>query len=298
MKTAIIITGPTASGKTSLAISLARRLNTEIISADSRQVYRGIPIVTAMPTAEERAAARHHLLDFLPLDAPYSAAKFEEDSLQIARHIFDDRDYVVVCGGSMLYIDAFCNGLDEMPTIPVAVREQVGADLAKYGEEWLRIRLLGLDPEYYGRADLMNIKRLRHAVEVSLTAGVPYSSFLSKRSVNRDFSIVKVMLDMPREVLFERINRRVDLMVESGLESEARGVYERRALNSLNTVGLKEMFAYFDGALGRKEAIERIKKNTRVYAKKQLTWWRKNGDGLMWLNPSERDCLERILEQC
>lgn len=269
----IVITGPTASGKSALAVELAQRLGTEIISADSRQVYCGIPIVTAMPTPGERAAVPHHLIDMLPLEAYYSASMFEQDALRLAAEIMSRRGSVVVCGGSMMYIDALCNGIDELPTVPDAIRQRLMEDWKTNGDEWLRGELSRLDSVYYDKVDLRNMKRVFHAVEICLTSGKPYSELCTGRKVERPFKIRKYMLSQPRPELFDRINRRVDAMVEQGLEEEAQSVYHLRHLNSLNTVGLKEMFAWFDGTMDRTTAIERIKKNTRVYAKKQLTWW-------------------------
>ena len=268
-----VITGPTASGKSALAVDLARRLGTEIISADSRQIYQGIPIVTAMPTPEERAAVKHHLIDMLPLDAYYSASQFEEDALRIAEDVMNRTGSVVVCGGSMMYVDALCHGIDELPTVPDSIRQGLMEEHAEKGDAWLLDQLQNLDPEYYGNVDKKNIKRVFHAVEIIRAAGKTYTELRTGERRSRPFEIKKYMIDMPREMLFSRINRRVDAMVADGLEEEARRVYPQRALNSLNTVGLKEMFAMFEGTMPRDVAIERIKKNTRVYAKKQLTWW-------------------------
>lgn len=271
--TLIVITGPTASGKSALAIETALRLNTEIISADSRQIYRDIPIVTAQPSAQELAAVPHHLIGTLPLTSYYSAAMFEQDALSIITDLLEKRGTAIVCGGSMMYIDALCNGIDELPTVPDAIRTGLKQSLDENGEEWLIEELRNLDPEYFSKVDLKNLKRVFHAVEITLTAGRPYSSLLKGKKRERPFRILKYMVDMPREQLFERINKRVDAMLEEGMEEEARKVYPQRHLNSLNTVGLKEMFAMFDGTMDRETAIARIKKNTRVYAKKQLTWW-------------------------
>lgn len=274
MKRLIVITGPTASGKSALAVDVAERLGTEIVSADSRQVYRGIPIVTAMPTAEERARVRHHLVDMLPLDAYYSAAEFERDALRVAGGLLESRGVAVAVGGSMLYVDALCHGIDALPTVSDAVREGLRREHERLGDEWLLDELRRIDPEYYDTVDRRNTKRVFHAVEIIREAGVTYTSLRTGARRERDFRIVKVLLEAPREILFDRINRRVEAMVADGLEEEARGVYHLRHLNSLNTVGLKEMFAMFDGTMDRHTAIERIKKNTRVYAKKQMTWRR------------------------
>ncbi len=274
----IVITGPTASGKSALAVELAQRLGTEIISADSRQVFQGIPIVTAMPTPEERDAVKHHLIDMLPLDAYYSASMFEEDALRLAKPIMEERGSVVVCGGSMMYVDALCNGIDQLPTVPEKVRAQLMKRWDAEGNDWLLEELYRLDIEYYKKVDLRNLKRVFHAIEISITAGAPYSSLITGRKRKREFPIIKLCLDGERDELFRRINLRVDKMIAAGIEDEARRVYPLKGLNSLNTVGLKEMFAWFDGEMDRTTAIERIKKNTRVYAKKQLTWFKKDPD--------------------
>lgn len=271
-KKVIVVTGPTASGKTAFAVKLAREYGCDVISADSRQVFAGIPIVTAQPTEEEMEGVRHHLIGHLPLDSYYSAAEFEQDALKLISRQFETSDTAIVCGGSMLYIDALCNGIDEIPTIPEDFRNELKKSLEEKGAEWLRASLKLHDPEYYARVDLKNIKRVFHAVEISLFSGKPYSSFLTGARKARPFIIEKKVIEMPRETLFDRINRRVDRMMVEGLEEEARSVYPQKGLNSLNTVGLKEMFAYFEGLMPRDIAIERIKKNTRVFAKKQLTW--------------------------
>ena len=284
-KTLIVITGPTGVGKTGKAIELAQSLGTEIVSADSRQLYRDIPIGTAAPTAEELAMVKHHFVGILGLEEYYSAAQFEVDALEVIKRIFAERDYAVMCGGSMLYVDAICRGIDDIPTISDEVRSRVAEMVATLNAEELRETLRSLDPAYHAIVDLNNTKRVAHAIEICLQAGVPYSTLRTGKAKPRDFEIVKIALNLPREELFDRINRRVDAMVEQGLEEEARRVYPLRHLNSLNTVGFKEMFAYFDGTMERGVAIERIKKNTRVYAKKQLTWFQRDTT-VRWLHPS------------
>lgn len=272
MKKLIVVTGPTASGKTDLAVRLALEHNTEIISADSRQIFRGIPIVTAIPDLDQRMGVIHHLMEMLPLDAYYSAAMFEEDALRIAHDIWKRHDVAVVCGGSMMYVDALLYGIDELPTVPDSIRLPLTEEWNSKGDDWLRDRLKSLDPEYYRKVDLANMKRVFHAVEICLSSGVSYTSLRTGKLKTRDFEIEKIVIDMPREQLFDRINQRVLRMMDAGLEEEARRVYPFRHLNSLNTVGLKEMFAYFDGIMDFDTAVARIQKNTRVYAKKQLTW--------------------------
>lgn len=274
----IVITGPTASGKSVLAVEVARRLSTEVISADSRQIYQGIPIVTATPTIEERGGVEHHLISMLPLDAYYSASEFEQDALRISRRLFDSNGVSVVCGGSMMYVDALCNGIDDLPTVPVEIRCNLMEEWKKKGDEWLRSKLENLDPIHYAKVDLKNLKRVFHAVELSITAGVPYSTLITGEKKERPFRILKICLDGERKRLFQRINLRVEKMMEMGLEEEARRVFHLRHLNSLNTVGLKEMFAWFDGNFTKEEAVARIQKNTRVYAKKQLTWYKRDPD--------------------
>ncbi|MDE6050243.1 MAG: tRNA (adenosine(37)-N6)-dimethylallyltransferase MiaA [Paramuribaculum sp.] len=275
MPTLIVITGPTGSGKTDLALELAVRLHCDIISADSRQIYQGLPIGTAAPSPEQLARVRHHFVASLPLDAYYSAAQFESDVMALLPELWQQGEYAIMCGGSMMYIDAVTRGIDELPTVSETVRREAYGLLEREGIEAVRERLRELDPDYLERADPANHKRLVHALEVSMEAGVPYSSLLTGEVRQRPFRILQFALDLPREILFDRINRRVDAMVAAGLEDEARAVYHLRSLNSLNTVGYKEMFAWFDGTMDRTTAIERLKKNTRVYAKKQLTWLRR-----------------------
>lgn len=276
MKTLIVITGATGSGKTSLAIDLARRLGCHIISADSRQIYKGIPIVTAAPSREQLAAVPHHFVGMLPLDAAYSAADYESDVMQLLPRLWAKGDFAVMCGGSMMYVDAVCNGIDLLPTISPEVRQRVLGIYADGGLAAVRAVLSNLDPAGYERVDPLNPRRNIHAVEICLQSGRPASSMLTGQRKHRDFNIIKVFIDMPREELFARINTRVDMMLHEGLEAEARSVYHLRHLNSLNTVGLKEMFACFDGQMDFGTAVARIAKNTRVYAKKQLTWLKKD----------------------
>ena len=283
-KTLIVVTGPTGSGKTDLAIKLALHYGCHILSADSRQLYREIPIGTAAPSPEQLALVPHHFVGILSLEDYYSAAQYEEDVLQLLPRLWKENDYVVMCGGSMMYVDAVTKGIDELPTITPEIREKAMAIYREGGIEQLRSTLLELDPIYYNQVDLNNHKRLVHAIEITMQAGVPYSSLRTGESKKRPFRIVKMALDYDREVLFNRINRRVEAMMVAGLEQEARNVYHLRHLNSLNTVGYKEMFAYFEGVMDYETAVARIGKNTRVYAKKQLTWNKRDGE-LHLLNP-------------
>lgn len=286
MKTLIIVTGPTASGKTSLAIELALALDTEIVSADSRQLFRGLPIGTAAPTPEELSKVRHHLVGVLDLNDYYSAACFEEDALRILDDIWTRSDYAVMCGGSMMYIDAITRGIDSLPTISSEIREYALRLYQEGGLTALHERLRELDPDYLATADLSNHRRLVHAIEICLQAGVPYSSLRTGEAKKRPFRIVKFAIGWDRTTLFERINSRVDRMIAEGLEEEARAVYPLRHLNALNTVGYKELFAMMDGLMDRPTAIARIAKNTRVYAKKQLLWLSKDTDAVI-LDPAK-----------
>lgn len=269
----IVITGPTASGKSSLAVELAERLSAHIISADSRQVYRGIPITTAVPTAEERRRVPHHLVEFLDLDSYYSAAMFESDAMRLIAEAGHRGDrYIVVCGGSMMYIDALLNGIDDLPTISDGIRTRVKTIYADSGLPGVLAVLDNLDPDYADKVDRANPRRVMHALELVLQTGRPLADLLTGSRTVRPFSFAKYVLDRPRQEMFDRINARVDAMIAGGMEQEARAVYGLRHLNSLNTIGFKEWFACFDGLIDRPTAISRIAKNTRVYAKKQLTW--------------------------
>lgn len=277
--TLIVITGPTGSGKTDIAIDLALRLDCEIISADSRQMYHAMTIGTAAPTPRQLSLVPHHFVGNLELTDYYSAAMFEEDVLRLLPQLWQRSPYAIMCGGSMMYIDAVCNGIDKLPTVSDTNRQAALAVYRDGGIQALKESLAIHDPEYLRTApDLNNHKRLIHALEVSLQAGKPYSSLLTGQKVKRPFRIVKLAINMPREELFDRINRRVDTMISAGFEQEARNLYEYRHLNALNTVGYKELFQMMDGHMTRETAIARIAKNTRVYAKKQLTWLKRSSD--------------------
>lgn len=294
MKTLVIVTGPTGSGKTELAIDIAESLHTEIVSADSRQIFAGIPIITAAPTGTQMARVPHHFIGTLPLDSYYSAARYEEDALKVLDRIWSECDFAVMCGGSMMYIDAVTDGIDPLPTVSDEMRSRVHALYINGGIPALLDRLSDIDPDYLERCDRANPRRLIHAIEVSLEAGVPYSTLLSGKKVKRDFRVVKLAISYSRDQLFDRINRRVEAMDAAGMEDEALSVYHLRHLNALNTVGFKEMFAYFDGIMDRTTAVARIAKNTRVYAKKQLLWLSKDPSVIL-LDPS-RPLLKQALE--
>lgn len=292
--TLVVITGPTGVGKSDTAVWLARELNAEIISADSRQLYRDIPIGTAAPTAEQMAEVKHHFVGTLSLEEYYSAAQFEDDVMQLLPQLFARSPYVVMCGGSMMYVDAVCKGIDNIPTISDEIRHEVVERFERDGAEAMREELRRLDPVYYNQVDLKNHKRVIHAVEICLQAGRPYSELRTNSVKQRPFRIVKIGLNLPREQLFDRINRRVEKMIEAGLVDEARRFYPQRHLNSLNTVGYKELFAWMDGTMDYDTAVARIQKNTRVYAKKQLTWYAKDTD-MHWFAPSDHQEILKLV---
>lgn len=292
--TLVVITGPTGVGKSDTAVWLARELNAEIISADSRQLYRDIPIGTAAPTAEQMAEVKHHFVGTLSLEEYYSAAQFEDDVMQLLPQLFARSPYVVMCGGSMMYVDAVCKGIDNIPTISDEIRREVVERFERDGAEAMREELRRLDPVYYNQVDLKNHKRVIHAVEICLQAGRPYSELRTNSVKQRPFRIVKIGLNLPREQLFDRINRRVEKMIEAGLVDEARRFYPQRHLNSLNTVGYKELFAWMDGTMDYDTAVARIQKNTRVYAKKQLTWYAKDTE-MHWFAPSDHQEILKLV---
>ena len=274
----VVIAGPTASGKTATAIQVAKALGTEIISADSRQFYKELPIGTAAPTKEEQSEVQHHMIHNLNVEDKYDVADYENDVLALLKKLFINHDAVVLTGGSGLFIDAVCKGLDSIPDISDEVRNKVNKLYEEGGLFALQNEVQRLDPEYYNIVDKYNPRRLQRAVEVCYQTGLTYSSFRNNTAKVRDFKIIKVALLWDRNELISRINLRVEKMVSEGLLEEARAMYPKRHLNSLNTVGYKELFEHFDGKATLNEAIEHIKINTRQYAKRQMTWLRKNND--------------------
>lgn len=275
----VVVTGPTASGKTALALDIASALGCDIISADSRQIYRELPVGTAAPTAAEQARVRHHLVGCKSVTEGYSAAAFEADALRILGDMFASGQRVaVVCGGSMMYVDALVRGIDDMPSISDAVRDRVLSFYHEQGLEALLAWLETIDPAMHAVVDRRNPKRVIHAVEICLQAGVPASSLRTGQPKLRPFRVLKLCIDMPREQLFARINARTEAMMVAGFLDEARRMLPYRHCNALNTVGYKELFAYFDGTMDLPVAVARIAKNTRVYAKKQLTWLARDPD--------------------
>lgn len=295
MKTLLVITGPTAVGKTELSLSVAKLLSSFIISADSRQIYKGMKIGTAAPTEEELRQVKHFFVHTLELDQYYSAAIYEEQVLKLLDNRFQTTDYAVMTGGSMMYIDAVCNGIDDIPTIDDATRNLLHERLQTEGIDTLLAELRLLDPDYYAVADLKNTKRVVHALEVCYMTGRPFSSFHTGTRKQRPFRVVKIGLRRERQQLFDRINRRVEQMMADGLMEEARQLYPMRHLNALNTVGYKELFKVIGGEWELPFAVERMKKNTRVYAKKQMTWF-KNDPGMNWID-LDGQSLQQIIEK-
>lgn len=282
MNTLIVICGPTASGKTKAAIEVAKAFDAEIISADSRQFYREIPIGTAAPNKDELSEIKHHFVGFLSVEDTYNVSDYESDVIKFLNEYFKRKKTAVMVGGSGLFIDAVCNGLDEMPDVDASVREKVTRLFDEGGIVKLQTELARLDPDFFAVVDKNNPRRLQRALEVSLQTGLPYSSFRSEKKVHRDFNIVKLAIRCERNILIDRINKRVDEMMETGLLNEAKMMFPKRHLNSLNTVGYKELFEYFDGKISLEEAVEKIKTSTRQYAKRQMTWLRKKTD-CQWL---------------
>lgn len=290
--TLIVVVGPTGSGKSALAVELAKHYGAPVISTDSRQFYRGLPIGTAQPTAEEQAAAKHYFIADREVEDDFNCGKYEAEALVLLERLFAENDYVVAVGGSGLYVKALCEGMDDLPDADQELRAELKRRLESDGIAALAEELKRLDPLYASEVDICNPARVMRALEVCLTTGRPYSEQRSGVVAERPFNIVKVGTDMPRDVLYERINRRVDAMIADGLVEEARRVYPKRHLNALQTVGYREMFDYFDGESTLEEAVELIKLNSRRYAKRQLTWFRRD-DSIGWFSPSN---LEPIIE--
>lgn len=287
-----MLIGPTAVGKTDTSIAIAKHFGTDIISADSRQFFREMSIGTAVPEAEKLAEVKHHFIQHLSIEEYYSSYDYEQDAIALATKLFEDKDVIVLTGGSMLYIDAICKGIDDIPTISATIREKVERDYEENGLISLQLQLKELDPKFYKEVDLLNPKRVMHAVEVCLQAGKPYSDLRKGKAAERPFYMLKIGLNRDREELYERINKRVDLMLEAGLEQEVKSLYPKKGLNALKTVGYKELFGYFDGEYDKEEAIRLIKRNSRHYAKRQLTWFRKDEE-IRWFHPQE---VEQIIE--
>jgi len=286
-KTLIVITGPTGIGKTDLSIELAQMLNTVIISSDSRQIYKELKIGVARPSEEDLVKVKHYMIANKSVCEYYSAGKFEIEVLDIFENVFKKKNTVLLVGGSGMYIDAVCKGIDNLPDADPEIRKQLTGKYEKEGIESLRFDLRRLDPEHYKIIDLNNPKRLLRAVEVCIQTGKTYTSFLSNSDKKRDFNILKIGLERDRKELYERINKRVDLMIEEGLLEEAKSFLKDKNLNSLNTVGYKELFPYFEGKYDLEEAVRLIKRNSRRYAKRQITWFKRDKD-YNWFHPDDK----------
>ncbi len=296
MNTLLVLLGPTGVGKTEWSIRIAEKLGCPILSADSRQIYNGTSVGTAAPTDEQLNRVKHYFVGILSPEEYYSASQFEDDALALLKELHEKHDTVMMAGGSMMYIDAVCKGIDEIPTIDEKLRKEVYELYESEGLDAIRARLKILDPDFYNEVDLKNPKRVIHALEVCIMAGKPYSSLRTNPKKERPFRILKIGFTREREELYDRINRRVDQMIEDGLIEEARKFYPMRHLNSLNTVGYKELFNYFDGTCSIDFAIDKIKQHSRNYARKQLTWFRKDKE-IKWINLSEETDVEKMIMQ-
>ena len=305
MKKLIVITGPTAVGKTDLCMEIARQFDIPIINADSRQLFRQLPIGTAQPTKEQLAQVRHYFVGTLDIQDYYSASKYEQDVMKLLQQLFSDSEYALLSGGSMMYIDAVCNGIDDIPTVDDETRALMKRRLAEEGLEALVAELKLLDPEHYELVDRQNPRRVVHALEICHMTGKTYTSFrkadqekktTGSRGQQRPFDIIKIGLNREREELYNRINSRVDQMMADGLLKEAETMLPYRGANALNTVGYKELFNYFDGIWDLTEAVERIKGNTRRYARKQLTWFKRDQQ-MRWFHPEDQESIMNYISQ-
>jgi len=295
-QTLVVIIGPTGIGKTDVAVNLARQFKSEIISADSRQIYREMEIGTAIPSANHRKTIKHHLIQTRSIHDYYNASMFEIEVLDLLKELFAKNDILMLVGGSGLYIDAVCKGIDDIPTVDPEVRKDLVKKYNNEGIESLRMELKILDPVYYSKADLKNYKRILKALEISIMTGQPYSSFLKKQAKKRDFQIAKIGLTRERNELYEIINQRVDTMVDSGLVEEARKLFKYKGINALNTVGYKELFDHFDKEHTLEEAIDLIKRNSRRYAKRQLSWFSRDKE-IKWFHPDATEDIIHLIEK-
>ena len=286
--TLIVLIGPTGVGKTELSLSIAEHFHTSILSSDSRQLYADLKIGTAAPTPEQLARVPHHFVGTLKLTDYYSAAQYEADVMKKLEELFSLNEVVVLTGGSMMYVDAICKGIDDIPTVDKETRELMLQKYAEEGLDHLCAELKLLDPEYYQIVDLKNPKRVIHALEICYMTGKSYTSFRTQSIKKRPFRIIKIGLTREREELYERINRRVDEMLDAGLLEEVKAVYPYKELNSLNTVGYKELFKYLDGEWTLEFAIEKIKQNSRIYSRKQITWFKRDNE-IHWFHPDQKE---------
>ena len=297
MRNLVVLIGPTAVGKTETSFAIAEHFGCPIISADSRQMYKGMEIGTAMPTKDELARHRHYFVGQLVPGDYYSAARYEAEVLELLEKEFPTHPTMLLSGGSMMYIDAVCKGIDDIPTVDEETRTMVLDKYESEGLEKLAAELRILDPEYYSEADIKNPKRVMHALEICYMTGKTYSSFRTREKKERPFNIIKIGLQRDREELYDRINRRVDIMIEQGLVDEVKQFSHLKEHNSLNTVGYKEIFKYLDGEWALDFAIEKIKQNTRIYSRKQVTWYRKDSE-VTWFHPSDIKGILQHIESC
>ena len=295
-KALVVLAGPTAVGKTSCGIEVASHFGTEIISADSRQIYRETTIGTAVPSAKDLARIRHHFIQCVSVKEYYNASIFENQVLERLEELYMEQDLILMVGGSGLYIDAVCEGIDDLPTVDPDLRKELKERLSKEGLDALTRQLRQLDPLSYARVDLNNHMRVLKALEISIQTGRPYSSFLSNTNKKRPFHIIRIALDLERELLYRRINERVDQMMEAGLLEEVKQLQHLRGYTAMKTVGYRELFQVLDGSLSLDEGVELIKRNTRKFARKQLTWFRKEQD-YQWFSPEKRRELVQWLEK-
>ncbi len=295
-KNLLVIIGPTGVGKTELSLRIAENFGTEIVSADSRQLYANLKIGTAAPTPEELQRVPHHFIGTLQLTDYYSAAQYEEDALKLLDHLFQTKDVVILTGGSMMYVDAVCKGIDDIPTVDEETRKTLLERYEKEGLEQLCAELKLLDPDYYKIVDLKNHKRVIHALEICYMTGKTYTSFRTQEKKTRPFRMIKIGLTRDREELYARINQRVDIMMEQGLLDEVKQVYPYRQLNSLNTVGYKELFNYLDGEWELPFAIDKIKQNSRIYSRKQMTWFKRDEE-IRWFHPNQEEDILTYIKQ-
>ena len=295
-KNLLVIIGPTGVGKTELSLRIAENFGTEIVSADSRQLYANLKIGTAAPTPEELQRVPHHFIGTLQLTDYYSAAQYEEDALKLLDHLFQTKDVVILTGGSMMYVDAVCKGIDDIPTVDEETRKTLLERYEKEGLEQLCAELKLLDPDYYKIVDLKNHKRVIHALEICYMTGKTYTSFRTQEKKTRPFHMIKIGLNHDREELYARINQRVDIMMEQGLLDEVKQVYPYRQLNSLNTVGYKELFNYLDGEWELPFAIDKIKQNSRIYSRKQMTWFKRDEE-IRWFHPNQEEDILTYIKQ-
>lgn len=295
-KNLLVIIGPTGVGKTELSLRIAENFGTEIVSADSRQLYANLKIGTAAPTPEELQRVPHHFIGTLQLTDYYSAAQYEEDALKLLDHLFQTKDVVILTGGSMMYVDAVCKGIDDIPTVDEETRKTLLERYEKEGLEQLCAELKLLDPDYYKIVDLKNHKRVIHALEICYMTGKTYTSFRTQEKKTRPFRMIKIGLTRDREELYARINQRVDIMMKQGLLDEVKQVYPYRQLNSLNTVGYKELFNYLDGEWELPFAIDKIKQNSRIYSRKQMTWFKRDEE-IRWFHPNQEEDILTYIKQ-